>query len=156
MPRFNPRKFRKNLINGDVYKAWKDKTGRTESFEQFKAVWLRMALKIREKILTEPDGIRITGLGDIYIGIVPKAKKRAVDYKTSRELGKIVYFENWNTSGKIGKIIYATKDRPYIYTKKRFWGFKPHTTFKMDASVALQNNPERYKNSIERKYYENS
>lgn len=152
-PRFNKRKFRFNVINKDLFNEWKSSTGYKKDFAFFRQVWIKIAEKMIEKVLEERDGIRMgSGLGDIYVGMVPQCKKRAIDYKTSREIGKIVYHENWNTNGKLGKIIYATSDRPYAYRLCRYWGFIPHRLFKRKCVERLRENPENYKNSIERKY----
>ena len=154
-PRFNKRKYRYNIVSKQLYNTWKSGTGSTISFIQFKHIWANIADTIVDKVLTERDGIRLgTGVGDIYIGIVPTTKKRAIDYKLSKELNKIVYHENWSTNGKLGKIIYATNDRPYIFKLNRYWGFIPHTNFKDQCTKALLNNPEVYKNTLEGKYPE--
>jgi hypothetical protein len=157
-PRFNKRKFRENILTEKLHKEWLKETGYDKDFTTFKKIWEAIANKIVSKVLTERDGVRLgSGLGDIYIGIIPKTKRRPIDYKTSRELGKIVYHENWNTDGKVGKIIYATKNRPYAYRLCKYWGFLPHTSFKDKCSEQLQLNPEKYKNSLERKYiYDNN
>lgn len=151
-PRFNRRKFRKNILTKELHEEWKTTTGYDKNFETFKAIWEAIATKIVSKIISETDGVRLgAGLGDMYIGLIPGAKRRPIDYKTSREIGQIVYHENWNTDGKLGKVIYTVAGKPYAYKLCRFWGFVPHTRLKKLCTLNLQQNPQRYKNSLEGK-----
>lgn len=151
-PRFNKRTFRHNIVSKELYDEWVKETGYKSTLDEFKRIWDSIAIKIRSKVISERDGVRLpSGLGDIYIGYT-KCKRRPIDYKTSKELGKIIYFENWNTDGRLGKIIYGTSGRPYMYRLCKYWGFIPHTNFKDECTNALQTNPDNYKNSIESKY----
>lgn len=152
-PRFSKRKYRENIVSKQLHKEWKESTGYDKDFSFFKQVWIKIAEKIAQKVLEERDGVRLgSGIGDLYVGLIPKTKRRPVDYKLSKELGKIVYHENWNTGGKLGKIIYATNGRPYAYKLCKYWWFIAHTTFKDACVLKLRENPENYKASQERKY----
>ncbi len=152
-PRFNKRKYRENIVSKELYEEWKESTGYRQDFSFFKQVWAKIAEKIIQKTLEERDGVRLGGsIGDLYVGIIPKTKRRPIDYKLSKELGQIVYHENWNTNGKLGKIIYGTNGRPAMYRLCKYWWFIPNTRFKEHCVQKLRENPERYKHSIERKY----
>lgn len=151
-PRFNNRKYRKNIITKELFKDWKVKTNNNITFKQFKEYWNLIAFKHIEKIIEERDGIKLgTGLGDIYIGFVKSKKKSGIDYKTSSEYNKCIKHENWDSSGKLGKIIYGTNNRKYIYKLHKFWSFEACRNLKRKVSLALKEQPEKYKNSIEKR-----
>lgn len=149
-PRFNSRKFRKNIISEDLYKTWKAKYNRKESYNDFKKVWNLLAEEIIEEILTERDGVRLPSLGDLYIGYITKINKPIIDHQLSMEYGKPIKHMNFDTRGKLGKIILGYKKRKYLFKYKGWWSFVACRNFKRTVSKALKENPERYKNSIEK------
>lgn len=151
-PRFNPRKFRVNIVSEELYKSWKNRTGRTESFEEFKKAWEAIADTAIDIVLENPDGIRLPkAAGDIYLGYVPGATREFVDYQASKEYGSKVRHQNWHSNQKPGKIIYGTRNRKYIYRLSNWWSFKGCRVFTRSAAKSLKDNPERYKNSIEKR-----
>lgn len=151
-PRFNTRKWRQKIISKELYKKWKDKTGYAVTFEEFKRIWKHIAQEIQLGALEEPDGIMLPyGLGEIYIGYV-KLRDKVVDYKVSREVGQVVYYENYHSYGKIGKVIYSPCGK-YATNTCDLWNFKPITPFKEKATKALMGQPELYKNTRQKKYY---
>ena len=150
--RFSNRKYRVNIVSQELYTKWKSQTNYSITFIQFKQYWKFIAREYVNAILEESDGAKLdASIGDIYIGFVPPPKKKAIDYKTSNEIGKTTYYENWNTNGKLGKIIYGTNGRKYIHRLHAWWAFKPCRNFKNNVKDSLRANPERYKNSIEKR-----
>lgn len=151
-PRFNTRKYRHNIISKDLYNRWKDKTGYNITFSQFKKYWNLIGEKYSQKIISERDGVKVgTGLGDIYIGLIKNPKKEPIDKKLSVEYGKKIKYENWETRGQLGKIIYGTRGRKYIYRLHGYWMFSACRNLKRSASAALRTNSSKYKNSIEKR-----
>lgn len=151
-PRFSTRRYRKNIIDEKIYIAWKEKYNQILSFIEFKDIWEIIALDITEEILQEKDGIKLpNGLGEIYIGYVPSFTKTIIDYKTSREYNKLIRHENWESRGKLGKIIYGSNGRKYPFKLSGWWGFTACRNFKIAVVHALKTYPERYKNSIEKR-----
>jgi hypothetical protein len=151
-PRFNQRKFRKNIVSEDLWKRWKLETGYNVSFSDFKNIWNNIAISFIQNVLEERDGVKLgAGMGEIYIGFIPSLKSKIVDPKTSEEYKKEIKYENWDTSGKVGKIIYATRGRKYIYKTAGWWAFKASRIFKQATSKSLRTHPNRYKNSIEKR-----
>ena len=150
--RFNKRKYRENIVSEELYKTWKEKFHFDITFSEFKKIWKLIAEEYVNNVVDNPDGIRLGGsVGDIYIGYIVGAKKRPIDYVTSSLLNKKIYHDNFDSRGKLGKIIYATNKRPYIYKMHRYWAFTACRNFKERVKQGLRNNPERYKNSIEMK-----
>jgi len=160
-PRFNARKYRKKIVTRELYKKWKDLTGHNLNFDTFKKIWKLIALQMQELALEDPDGIQLPeAVGTIYIGYI-NSRKRAIDYNISRrvsaEAGKeiVVYYDNFHTNGKIGKIIYSACGK-YRLRTCMMWSFKPITPFEERTTKAFNENPERYKHSRQKKYGPNS
>lgn len=150
--RFNPRKFRHNIVSEDLYLRWKEQTGRTETWEEFRNAWYAIAETMIDIIVEEPDGIRLAkGMGDVYIGYVPSMVHRPIDYQASLKHGKVIRHENWNTNRKPGKIIYGVSERKYIYRLAGWWAFSACRNFKKRVVQAFNDFPARYKNSIEKR-----
>lgn len=150
--RFNTRKYRENIVSESLYKSWKEKSEYDITFSEFKKYWKLIADEYVDTIINNPDGIRLgASVGDIYVGYIVGAKKRPIDYVTSSLLNKKIYHDNFDSSGKLAKIIYATNKRPYIYKMHRYWAFAACRNFKTLVKNGLRNHPERYKNSIEMK-----
>lgn len=148
--RFNPRSYRKHIVTPELYKAWKAKTGYKIPYKQFKAYWVMIADEMISSIIEERDGIRLgSGIGDLYIAYV-YSKKTAIDRPTSEQLQKIIKYQNWNSSGKLGKIIYGTNHRRYTYKRSGWYAFIAHRDFKKKVSQALLSHPARYKHSMEK------
>lgn len=151
-PRFSNRKYRHNIISKELYDAWRKQTGYKITITEFRRIWRLIAKEYINEIIEEKDGAKLgASIGDLYIGYVPSPKHKPIDYNTSLELGKKVHFQNWNSNGKLGKIIYGTRGRKYIYRLYKFWSFKACRTFKQQVNTALREHPERYKNSIEKR-----
>ena len=152
-PRFNDRLYRENIVSKDLYKRWKEENkNHNISFLEFRNICWTINQEICEVIKEEPDGVRLPkGMGDIYIGYIPRANVRGVDYKATKEYGKTIYHENWNSAGKLGKVIFGTSNRPYIFRRAWMWAFTPHRTFARDVVKCLRENPQIYKNTIEKK-----
>lgn len=150
--RFSNRKYRKNIVCEELYNEWKVKTNFDISFKQFKDYWKYIAREYVQAIVDNPDGAKLdASIGDIYIGYIPWYSKKVIDYKTSSELDSTIYHENWNSNGKLGKIIYGTQKRKYIHKLHLWWGFRVCRNFKIKAVNSLREYPERYKNSIEKR-----
>lgn len=150
-PRFNNRKYRNNILSKELYKKWKSQNEIDISFLEFKQYWKLIADKFREKIVEERDGVKLpVGLGDMYIGYIPN-RPAAINHTLSAQYGKPIKYENWETSGKLAKIIWGTLDRKYIFKMATMWNFTAIRPFKSQVVTALKDNPARYKNTLEKR-----
>lgn len=151
-PRFNPRKYRKNVVSQELYKKWKTQTESDLTFSQFKKIWEYIAEEYINTILEERDGAKLgNGMGDLYIGYIKNVKKDIVDYNLSKQYNKTIKHENWETGGKFGKLIYGVTGRKYIYKTHQFWKFKGCRNFTRLISKTLKEFPARFKHSIEKR-----
>lgn len=154
-PRFNTRTYRQKIISKELHKAWKQKTGYNISFDEFKRIWRLITIEIHLGITEEPNGILLPyGIGELYVGWV-KTRLRCIDYKISREVGKVIYYENYHSYGKVGKLIYHPCPKYCMYTC-RMWNFTPITPLIAKVTKSLKEKPEIYKNSRQKKYYNGS
>lgn len=150
-PRFNTRTFRHKIVSTDMWRSWKKKTGLGLDYKEFKRIWKLIVTELHQAVLEEPNGVALPyGLGTLYIGWV-KPKKRPIDYKTSKEYGKMIFYENYHSYGKVGKIIYAPCGK-YAHKNCKWWGFKPITPFKAKAVKAIAETPEIFRNSKQKMY----
>ena len=156
-PRFNPRKFRKIVVNRELFIRWKKanhiKRG-VISYDKFKLIWDLIAQEIVNTVLEERDGVNLRGLGDIYIGYIPNVKNKPIDHKSTEKYGKTIYFDNWHTDGKIPKIIWGVTGRRYVPKRKYWWAFEPCRNMERAMTKAVHENPSLYKNSQERRHVE--
>lgn len=152
-PRFSSRKFRKNIIDKELYNKWKNSNDSYKeiNFLTFKNYCYKILEAITNLISEERDGVRLPeGIGDIYLGYILYGNKKT-NFSESKKYNLNVKFENWHTNGKSGKIIFGTKNRKYINHSSKLWSFVGSTNFKNLAHNSFLKNPERYKNSIERR-----
>lgn len=149
-PRFNPRKLRYNVVGIETYKKFKKEQKSSMSYSQFRTMWERIANQIMASVIDERDGVRIRGLGDLYIGYT-KTKDKPIDRKLSEEYGKIIYHENWHTNGKVMKIIFGVSKRRYIFKRKYWWSFEGARDFVRNSSAAVKKDPLKYKDSQEKR-----
>jgi hypothetical protein len=155
-PRFNTRKYRYNLLSKEIYKQWKQKSGSSLSFIEFKKRWKLIAAELTKQVIEERDGVQLPhGLGNIHIAFVPGMLAKPVDIKATREAGKVIYHQNWHTDRKVGKIVYTHGDYRYAHRLAGFWHFMGCRNFTRSVSKALSTYPHRYKNIYkkERKCY---
>lgn len=150
-PRFSSKKYKQNIVSEDLYKRWKLETKSELTFKQFKDIWNKIADQLITSTTEERDGIRLPSLGDIYIGYIPQMQKKIIDYKLSKEYGKPILHENWDSGSKFAKIIYGATKRKYLFKLAGWWSFKACRNFKIAVVKALRETPERYKNTIERR-----
>lgn len=145
-PRFNTRKFRHKILSTEIWRDWKKKTGLRLDYKEFQRIWKLIVAEIQQGVLEEPNGVALPyGLGTLYIGWV-KLRNRPIDYNISKQYNKMIFFENYHSYGKIGKIIYAPCGK-YAHKNCKWWGFKPITPFKHKASKAISETPELFKSS---------
>lgn len=154
-PRFNSRKFRKIIVDKELFRTWRRTNGfkkGSHSYVTFRFIWEKIAEEMIQIVLTERDGINLRGLGDIYLGYPPPSKHKPIDYKASQEYGKTIYHENWHTDGKVIRVIWGVTDRKYVLRRKYWWAFQECRNFERLTTIAARTTPELFKNSQERRH----
>jgi hypothetical protein len=98
-----------------------------------------------QAVIDNRDGLELLeSLGNIFIGSCRAKEKDNVDYAKSKQYGVKVLHKNWDTEGKIGKIMYSNYGAKYRLKSSAIWVFKPCRHFSRDASKAFKANWQNY------------
>lgn len=128
----NTRKNKKWFNICDIYNLYVEQTGSDTEWSVFKAVLTEFNRTVRDILLEQSGAFKMPhGLGLLCIGkYKPKhynSKGLSIDFKTTRELGKIVYHLNEHSNG---------------YKYRLFWS-KPHPNpfpmYKYEAKLIRAN-----------------
>jgi len=96
-------------------------------------------------IIDNRNGVELPdGLGYIFLGTCPKAKKQNIDYRSSIENGFVTEHKNWDSDNKLLKIFYSNYEAKYPFKHKDVWTFTAVRQFKREASKAYKENWAKY------------
>lgn len=147
-PRFRPKRL--NLVNSKTLTEIQnsDKDLKNLTMSELKSILFTTNQIAQEKIIELRDGVELPEqLGYIFMGSCPRSSKRKnVDYKKSKELGKVVSHKNWETEQTVGKVFYTNYETKYHFKFHECWSFKGVRDFTRSVSA-------NYKIDF-RKYYE--
>jgi hypothetical protein len=146
-PRVGKKEFSYNIVNKELYEKWKLDNPKYKDFtyRQFEEAWVKVAKNLWEVVCTNTDGIRLPYYtGDLEIKYVnsytPATEKAAIDGVEVAEL-------NWNTNGKLGKIVWSVDHARKFNKCVRLFCFRPFRLFSNRANKALEENPEIFKSN---------
>jgi len=119
--------------------------------EKICEIWGEIHESIKEIAQTDKSGFEIPGIGvlrhfsvkNVSNQIVIRegvVKERMVDHATSRKLGKLVRFVNFETDGRLLKIALDYKLIKYRITHREGWAFKAERKYRAEASVSFRSN----------------
>lgn len=115
------------------------------SLKEFKDIVMSFNAEIVQGILDNRDGIELPeGLGYIFMGSCPPAKKKNVDYSKSFKYGVETSYKNWDSDNKLLKIFYTNHTTKYPFTNKQVWSFKASKPFRKMASDSFKENWAMY------------
>lgn len=144
-PRF--RGHRMSILTNETLKALKKKYPEYAylSLTDFRDIIMTFNKNIVEGILENRNGIELPeGLGFIFMGSCPPAKKKNIDYHKSQELGIEVIHRNWDSDNNLLKIFYTNYMSKYPFANKEVWVFKAVKQFRKKASASFKENWPRY------------
>lgn len=144
-PRFRPKRV--NLLNSDLYHRFLEKFPEHEglSLQQFKQIVHTFNGKISQGIIDNRDGVELPdGLGYIFMGSCPPAKKQNVDVGKSRKYGVAANHKNWDSDNRLLKIFYTNRPSKYPFQNKQVWAFKGVKQFRKAASEAFKTDWAKY------------
>lgn len=137
MPWKNYQKKRYNIIDVKYYKDFIKKTGIDIDYDTFKSVIVDSNKIMANTIIAGNDGVRLPkNLGAITVHKY-KPNKKAVDYKNTALLGKVIYHNNLNTLQHMFKIVWFRIDITKLYTS-RIYKFDPSRNLKRSVSKFAQ------------------
>jgi len=122
------------------YPEYKDLTSR-----EFRDIIKTFNMNLVDCVLENRNGVELPeGLGYIFIGTCPPAKKKNVDYKKSIEFGTVALFKNWDSDNRLMKIFYTNRNTKFPFLHREVWSFKAGKEFRHKASVQYRENWAKY------------
>ena len=101
--------------------------------------------EIKNAIIDNRDGVELPeSLGYLMIVSCQPKNNNAVDYAKSKKYGVTVYHKNWDTDGRLGKIIYSNASVKYKVRDREIWGFAPSRDFSREVSKVFRKNWMNY------------
>jgi hypothetical protein len=100
---------------------------------------------IKDTVIETRDGVELPeSLGYLMIVACKPKNTTAVDYAKSKKYGVKVLHKNWDTDGRMGKIIYSNASVKYKVKDREIWGFSPSREFSREVSQVFRKNWMNY------------
>jgi len=144
-PRFRTKRI--SVLTTATLKAFKKKYPENSSMDlkQFKKIVMTFNANLVDGIIDNRNGVELPdGLGCIFMGSCPKAKKENIDFARSIEFGYAATHRNWDSDNKLLKIFYTNHNTKYPFHNKQVWSFKAVKQFRKAASEAFKENYTMY------------
>lgn len=144
-PRFRPK--RTNILNKALFNDFLEKFPEYNgiTLEQFKSIIHTFNEELYNGIIQNRDGVELPeGLGFVFMGTCPSAKKQNIDIKKSIEYGVAATHQNWDSDHNLLKIFYTNHTSKYPLLHKQVWAFKAVKQFRKAASDAYKEQWPRY------------
>jgi hypothetical protein len=149
-PDLNAPRFRNKRISVLTAKTHKDFIKKYPEYSdltlsKFKNIVMKFNANLVDGIIENRNGVELPdGLGFIFIGTCPTAKKKNIDYKKSFEFGVEATHRNWDSDNKLMKIFYTNLTSKYPFSNKQVWSFKAVKQFRKLASDAYKEDWAKY------------
>lgn len=144
-PRFRPKRI--SLLNKALYTAFIEKFPEHGNLDltTFKQIIRTFNDELCQGIIENRDGVELPdGLGFIFMGTCPAAKKHNVDISKSLKYGITATHQNWDADGNLLKIFYTNHTSRYPLQNKQVWAFKGVKQFRKAASDAYKEDWPKY------------
>ena len=149
-PDLNAPRFRNKastLMVLDTLEKFKEKYPKYQhiTMATFKKIIMTFNGNLTEGIIENRNGVQLPdGLGYIFMGSCPKAKKENINYKKSLEFGIRTNHKNWDSDNRLLKIFYTNRTSKYPFRNKQVWAFQAVRQFKRAASAAFVEDWTKY------------
>lgn len=148
-PRFRQNKFFTQVVCEDTYNLWKKDNPelaiKINSYNSFVKYWRYIADGIIKEVCNNTFGVKLPYYcGELslkYIG----ADLKPTNIKKSLEIESKVEHLNWNSSEKVGKMVWNTERASRFNAMIKYYGFKGVRRFNVEVNKALNNHPEIFK-----------
>jgi len=144
-PRFRPK--RTTLLKESLYDAFIEKYPQYKDVDlaTFKKIIRTFNEELYNGIIENRDGVALPeGLGFIFMGTCPPAKKQNIDPAKSLKNGVAAVHNNWDSDNNLLKIFYTNHTSKYPLQNKQVWAFKAVRQFRKAASDAYKENWPKY------------
>ena len=144
-PRF--RFKRKAFLNKNIIKEFKQQHPVYKNIDSdtLKKIIKIFNEKLWQGVIDNRDGVELPkSLGYIFIGTCPPSKSVNTNYQLSKQYGKVLQNQNWETDGNIGKIFYTNWPAKYKFKNRELWRFEAVRKFKRSVAKSYPENWNRY------------
>jgi len=144
-PRFRPGRI--NILKRTLYEAFIKKYPKYKDVDlkTFKSIIRTFNENLYQGIIQNRDGVELPeGLGYIFMGTCPAAKKKNIDREKSLKYGVATSHQNWDSDSNLLKIFYTNQKTKYPLQNKQVWAFKAVKQFRKAASDAYKENWPKY------------
>jgi len=144
-PRFRPK--RTSLLNKALYNEFIEKFPEHAELDLaiFKQIIRTFNDELCNGVIQNRDGVELPdGLGFIFMGTCPPAKKANIDISKSIKYGVVATHQNWDADGNLLKIFYTNHTSKYPLQNKQVWAFKAVKQFRKEASDVYKENWPKY------------
>jgi|TARA_R100000951_G_scaffold86733_1_gene74451 hypothetical protein len=142
------REKRLSLLNQDVINLFKEKKPHYENIdnEVLKKIIKLYNTNLWQAAIENRDGVELPdSLGYIFIGTCAPSKTVNTNYSLSKEYGKVLQNQNWETDGNIAKIFYTNWSTKYRFKNREFWRFTASREFKRAVAKSYPENWNKYR-----------
>lgn len=145
-PRFRGCSGRTSVLSKQLWEEYNIKNPEnTVTWQEFKNCILESNRAIYTHVIDNRDGFEFPKLlGFNFIATCKRPKKKNVDFKTSEQVGKVVYHRNYDTDGKIAKIFYTNFGIKYKLRNRRLWVFTACREYRDALKPVYRQNYNRY------------
>ena len=149
-PDLNAPRYRKkalSLLNADFYKEFKDKYPQYKDLDNkiLKEIIVTYNGLIWENVINEREGVEFPeSLGYVFIGSCTSQTRFGADHNKSVQTGVKVKNLNWDTDGKLCKIVYTNYSFKYTFRFRDLWSFTAVRQFKRSVSHAYKEQWQKY------------
>lgn len=144
-PRFRPKKL--NMLNVEMFKAFlkdfPEYKGKVDH-KGFKKIVTDHCELIQDNIISHRDGVELPESLGIILVVSCESHRPQIDIKKSIEYGKAVKFRNYDSDGRLAKILYSNYGSKYQIKDRQLWMFQPVRQFKHKVSKAYVKNYTKY------------
>ena len=136
---------KKSITLVDAYKDF-DKSG-DNIYKIDKEIYRNICIDFNEKIMnsviSDADEIELLSrLGSLRIKKIKGKERRMIDWKTTKECGKVVYHLNMHSDGYYYK--WHWKKQHALFSNKSVYSFKPLRRYKREMEQLLKDNKVDY------------
>lgn len=145
-PRFRPKV--EGFLSDELITKFKEKHKRYADVDKktFKNIIKKFHEAVYQEVINTRDGVELPeALALICITSRSSSKSKSIDYHKSKQYGVAVTNKNWDTDGKIAKILYSTYGTKYQMKNRQFWGFIAARNFKRAVAKSYPENWTMYK-----------
>lgn len=153
-PDITKKRFRYNnyfmkVVTPELYDKWKKEnlelSHKINSFGSFKKYWRKISDEIISEVCINPFGVLLPYYcGELSIKF-SNIDLKPVNIRASGINEKIIPHLNWNSSERVGKLVWNTHKAAKFNSMIRYYGFKGVRLFNQKVNKALLENPEVFK-----------